>query len=367
MSRACVLATLLPLLALAGCESSGASSRGPFVMRKPQWDYQSYDRIAVLPVQVSEKVKSALSELDREAAEEAARQATFLLEDRLAANGQFTVLPRGALDDVLSAQDAQGLATMEEPASILPAGKITEADALLVGSLEQFALKTEQSEELQPVYVRDDAGHIIRDEAGQPRLIREEVVKLHRHEARVGGRFRIIEAQTGKVLYTHAVEPILHADSQRDAPPRAKPAELAENAAKEWAEDFYVNVAPIRRQAKFKSEMLTVALDYYQGRYDETKEIPATQSEFLVVVRKLPPVCNRTRCRVTVAAARGGEYFDQDFVWSSADPVRGVAIRVPVQKLKEAGGEKFYARLYCEGEAEPVLERKFYLATGESE
>jgi hypothetical protein len=290
-----------------------------------------------------------------------------MLEDALATNGRFTVLERGALNDVLTEQDLSQLADVADPSTVLPPGKIQAAQALVVGKITDFDLKAERAEKRRPVFAKDSRGRIRRDRSGRPIVVREEIIPIFRHQGTVGGSVRVIDAATGKTIFAHQVPPITHDDAQQGAPPRATPEELAVEAAKEMAVDFYKHIAPIKTEVKLKSDMLIVALDYYDGEYDKTKKVSTELDEFLLVVRELPPECDRNSFRVAIAPEDGRNVFEEEFVWSSHNPVRGQAFRVPVELLKSAGAEKFVAKLYnAEGE-EPLLDREFKLEVPEEE
>ncbi len=341
---------LLLVLTTWGCNGGGGKSA--YITRYPSWDWRSYERIAVLPYHYPK---------DRKGAAEAARQATYMLEDLLAANGNFTVLERGALKDVLTEQDLSRLADIADPGTILPPGKVQIAQALVVGKITGFDLKAERSEKRLPVYAKDRSGRVRRDRRGRPIVVREEIIEFFRHAGTVGGSVRVIDTATGEVVCAHRVPPITYDDHQQGSPPRASPAELAQEAAREMAVDCYQHIAPIQARVKLKSDSLIVALDYYDGEYDKTKKISTELDEFLLAVRRLPGECDRNPFRVAIAPEEGRNIWEQEFVWSANNPVRGQSWRVPVEALKSAGGEKFVAKLYSGGGEQPLLKREFEL------
>lgn len=340
----------LLLLAAWGC--NGGGSEHTFITQYPQWDWQQYERIAVVPFR---------HHGNEPGAREAARQATFMLEDLLATNGNFTVLDRDALAAVLTEQDLSQLADVADPSTVLPPGKIQIAQALVVGKLTEFHTDRQREDKRRLVYAKDRKGRIRRDHAGHPIVVREEIVPFFRHEGTVAGSVRVIDAATNKVIFAYSVPPITHDDAQRGSPPRATPSELAVAAAKDLAVDCFKHIAPIRTDVKLKSSSLLVALDYYDGEYDDTKKIPFELDSFLLVVRKLPQQCDRNSFRVAIAPEDGRNIFEEQFVWSSNNPVRGKSWKVPVELLKSAGAEKFVAKLYSGSGEEPILDRDFKL------
>jgi len=344
------LVPLLLMAALAGCNGGGG---GAYITQFPKWDYQSYERIAVAPVQVN----------DRRAAE-AAEAAAYMLVDQLTANGAFTVISYADLEEVLTAQDLSRLADVADPSTALPEGRILGTQALVVAKIQQFDLDRERKDIRIPRYARDRKGRIIRDRRGRPRLVGEDVIPVFYHRAKLGGTIRVLDAATLEVLVSHRVPPIEVEDKQHGNPPRASPEELALRAAEEMAVDAYKHIAPIRTKVKLKSKMLAIALDYYEGRYETTKKVPTTLEKFLLVLRDLPKSCDRNAFRVTIAEEEGRDYlFEHELVWSGNR--RNVAFDVPVSTLTATGGEKFVAKLFAAGNPEPILDRDFELVPPE--
>jgi len=340
---------LLPALFACGC---GSSSKSTYITRYPVWDWESYDRIAVIPFAYPESEPHA---------SEPARHATFTLDDMLAANGNFTVLERAALSDVVAEQDLSQLADIADPSTLLPPGKVKIAQALVVGKLASCDTKAERVEKRVPVFAVDRKGRIRHDRYGRAIVAREKVVQYFQHQGTVAGSVRVIDAATGKVLFAHTVPAITHEDSERGRPPDMTPEQLAIEAARELALDCYTHLAPVQIKVKLKSDMLICALDYYDGAYDKTKKISTELDEFMLVVRELPKACERNPFRVAIAPEEGRNIWEEEFTWTAANPVRGVTFNVPVEMLASAGAEKFVAKLYSGNGEQPVLKREFKL------
>lgn len=354
MLRGFVLGCALLALNLGGC---GGGSKTAYITQFPEWNWESYDRVAVLPFRYPPGKRGA---------ESAAQQATYMFQDMLAANGRFTVLERGALRDVLSEQDLSLLADTADPATVLAPGRVQIAQAIIVGSITQCDTRAERVEKRRPVFAKNRRGRIIRDRHGRPIVVREEIRTYFRHEATVSGSVRVIDAATGRIVFSHRVQPITFDDSQQGAPPRASPSELAIEAAKELAVDCYTHIAPIRAAVKLKGDSLIVALDYYDGQYDKAGKIPAELDTFLLAVRRLPRSCDRNSFRVAIAPENGRNIFEREFVWSTNNPTRGEVFEIPVDLLRQTGQEKFEAKLYSAGSESPLLKRGFKLKQPEN-
>lgn len=347
------LVVVLALLIVAGC----SKRRSAPIVHHPDWEYQDYQRVAVLPFKAGQP-----------AAAEAARQAGFLLEHQLTESGAFTILTRSDLADVLTEQDLSRLTDVTDPDTALPEGMVQVAQAVVIGTITEFDLKRELVQRRIPRYAHDKKGRIIRNRRGQPIVTGEDVYTEHRHVARVGGNLRVIDAATGRVLLSHSVPAIERDDFQRGAPPRATPEELAVEVALEIATDFYRKIAPQRIKVKLSSKCLVVAAEYYEGKYDKLKKVPVTMDEILLVAHRLPPECDRNSFRLAISPEEGHEYLiEHEFTWSPSLGNRGEVIHVPLSVLKDSGYQKFTAKLFSVGHDEPILERDFKLVEPEEE
>ena len=350
MLRGLTALSFFVVLTMGGC--GGGSRRDAYITLFPRWDWEAYDRLAVVPVEHPRGKRGA---------GQAAAQMANVLEDELAANGNFTLLDRNALSKVLTEQDLSRLAGVADPRTVLPPGKIQAAQAIVVGEITEFELARDRTEHRLPIYAKDKKGRIRRDRKGRRIIDREIIIEVFEHRATVGGRVRVIDAATGKVILAHKVPPITHERRKRGSPPDMTPADLAIEAAKELAVDCYKHIAPIRSRIKLDSDNLIVALDYYDGKYAKTKKVSTELDNFMLAVRELPSGCNRNAFRVAIAPEDARNIWEEKFVWSSHNPVRGKSWTIPVQLLKSAGQEKFVAKLYAAGAEQPMLERDFKL------
>lgn len=345
--RARCSALLALLLPLAGC---GEGKRRAEVTQFPAWDFQEYRRILVTPIKSPNP-----------AARPAAERATRLLEDHLIASGAFEVLSAAERAAILKEQDLSRLEDVADADTAIPAGRIKAAQALVVGQITTWHTDVQQQQQRVPRFARASNGRLIRDaRTGQPVIAGYDVYVSVRHIAHVAGTVQVIDSATGKVLLSHSVAPIELQDEGRGGPPSASPQDLAMQAALEMATEFAKRVAPQRTAVKLSSRNLFVATEYYEGRYDNTKKLPATLSHFLLVVSNLPPECDRNDFRVEITAVEGREpLFRQEFTWSHSFGVRGQAYEIPMATLNASGASAFVAKLFSRGSDAPILKTEF--------
>lgn len=346
-----LVAALLGILLVAlttGCGGSGGK-RVAMITRDPGWPYTKYERIAVVPFQVLAPIAS------RPGIGEAAAQATYLVEEQLTANGAFTVLSRDALKDVLTEQDLSRLADVADPATVIPAGKIQAAQALVMGIINVYDLEQTMQLEQRPIYARDRQGRILFDRAGRPVVARVEQTPIYRHAAKVGGSLRVYDTATGTVLKTVRIEPVERDASSRGSPPAESAPQLARECAIALATGLYEGVAPIRKEVKLDKDSLVIASNYLDGEYAEIRKLPSAREKFIVAVRGLPKEAEFNSFRLVVATKEGAVLFEQQFTWTGANPVRGMQYEIPVRKLTDTGGSEFFAKLYSGADEEPVL------------
>jgi hypothetical protein len=340
-------AALAALLPFAGC--GGGKT---YVTRHPQWEYEQYQRVAVVPAKPSDP-----------RAQEQAKLLADRLTTLLADTQTFHVLSRSEMQAVFAEQDLSNMADAIEEGTALPAGKIEIAQALIVPKITVYNLLADRSEQKVPIYRLGPDGFPLRDRAGRVLPpIGEESHFVYRSGAELEGSVRVVDAATGRILFSHSTAVKSRIRTAHDRPPKESPEQLAGEAIAELALDFAKQVAPTRMKVDLKSSMLILARDFFDGKYDEIKKVSRAAQDFLLVVRDLPPTADRNDFRVAIAEENGREnLFEQEFTWSASSGKQGVSFPVPVEKLAAAGGTKFVAKLYSAGDPEPKLQRTFAL------
>jgi hypothetical protein len=294
-------------------------------------------------------------------------RAAGVLADRLTSelseNGAFTVLSRAELKQVFAEQDLSRLAEDVESGTVLPEGKLKAAQALVSTKITDYKLIDERRQETIPRFAVDPRGIPLRDPAGRRIIVGQDVVWVYTRGAEVEASVRVIDAATGKILLSHTARVAPRPRTSHDPASGRAAQDMAEAAVDELAVEFYKVIAPTRTKVKLKGDMLLVATDYFDGHYDTVKKVPRSASEFIVAVRDLPETCERNQFRVAIAAERGHEnLFEQEFIWSSSAGPEGVSFRVPVETLTAAGADRFVAKIYSDGDPQPILTRNFALA-----
>ena len=344
---------LLALLVTVGCSKRKRAN----IVRYPDWEYQDYSRLAVLPFRATTRDATG-----------AACQAESYLVDLLTNGGSFQVATRGDFAAIMTEQDLSRLAGVADPATALPEGMVQVAQAVVVGTITECDMRRERKEQRKPRYARDRKGRVVRDRRGQPVVVGEDVYVAYRHVARVGGNVRVLDAATNRVLVSYTVPALEKDASNWNSPPRETPEELAADLAREVATEFYRQIAPQRVAIDLDSDCLIVATGYFEGKYEDTDEVAKNLPEMLLVVRDLPRACDRNNFRVTVSVRDEYEYLvEHEFTWSPSMGRRGEVVRVPVATLAQTGAEKFVAKLFSEGDEHPIRERKFKLVEPESD
>lgn len=358
-----LLAGVALAASLCGCKGGSGGSKETVITLHPKWNYDKFQRIAVVPMGVDSAVRGP----EQAVAREAAAQAGAALSDRLAANGQFTVVALDSIKDVLAQQDLSRVADLADPGTQIPAGKIQAAQALVVSRITNCDLKQVREERRHPIYMRDMNGRLLVDRLGRPRISGERVTNEFRHEARVSASVRVIDAATAETLLAYNVPPVVMEKERDNSPPEQSPRDLAVLAARQIGVEFANRIAPQQIKVKLKSDMLTLATGYYDGAYEKLKTVNPSLEKFLVVVGGLPAPCERNPFRVAIVEEGNREVLvEQEFIWTGSSQ-RGVSIEVPVAKLVENGSSVFQAKLYSVGDDRPLLTREIQMEVPKGE
>lgn len=333
-------------LAMVALGVFGCGGKTAYVTQYPHWEYEKYERLAVVPMNEPPGAGEVLT--DR-------------LTTLLAGNGAFRVLSRSEMREIAQEQDLASLATGVNDGAGLSEAQIEIAQALVIAQITEYEPIATREQRKVPIYGRDRRGRVARNSAGLPIVVGEQTHWVYQHGARVTGSVRVVDPATSAVLLSDTQTIQSQMLESVDSPPRVSPAEMARRATQELAMAFYKKIAPVRIEVKLKSDMLVVATDYFDGRYDTFKDLPPSRPSFLVVVSDLPSECDRNRFKIAIAPKdERRNVFEQDFEWSDGLGKQGMTFEVPTSTLVDSGAIEFVAKLYS-GDPEPILERDFKL------
>lgn len=323
------------------------------IRRYPGWPFEKFQRLAATPFGAS----------DRRAAQ-VARTIEDRLIDLLTSNGAFTVLPRGELKDVLTEQDLSQLADVADPSTVITPGKIKIAQAIIVGRVVEFDLARERGDRRVLRPLRDRRGMPVRDSFGLPRM-REEVVTVYRHAARLAASVRVINAATGELLVSQTVGPFTAEKEAEGGPPRESPEDMLGAAIDKVVQRLYQTIAPTSMVVKLDDDSLIVAKGFFDGEYEKTRKLSTDMEKFLVAVCGLPDECDQNPFRIGIALEDAKEnVLEREFVWKAGAGRAGVSIEIPIAELEPHVGAKeasFVVKLYAGGDPKPIFDRSFKL------
>lgn len=337
-----LIATLVLSGLLSGC-GGGGSRREAVITVYPQWEFEGYERIAVMPG------RAVVPAAVRDAGLLADRLTTLLQGSR-----KFEVLSRTELDQVFEEQDLAKIADAIDEGTALPTGRIRNAQAIVSTTLTDYVLIADSEVRREPRFALDARN--------RPYIAGYDEVLVFRHGAQVEGTVRVVDAATGRILLSHTARVAPRPKTARGAPPRETPQQIAAEAARELSVEFFKRIAPITIEVKLDRDMLFVATDYFDGRYRESRRLPLDIDDFYLVIRDLPEECQRNDFRVAISELEGRtNLFEAEFMWVGGLGPEGQSYRIPLQTLTATGGEQFVAKLYAGRDPRPILTSEFRL------
>lgn len=326
---------------------AGAPDEKTVIVRAPEWDYRKFERIAVAPFGCSDPRGAAAAEA---------------LHDRIVAGltacRAFTIMSRADLRQVMQEQDLANLSDAVDPATRITPGKIQAAQLLLVGKVTAYDASRERFEKSVPRLSLERTGR-----RGVAPALREERVAAYRHRVRLGASLRLLDTATGETVYSCAAGPVEKSEEKTGRAPDEDIPELRAEAIGELSAALLGKIAPSRIEVELDSDMLLVATDYFDGKYEDTRKIPADRRTFLVAVVGLPAECAGNPFRLVIALHDGREsLIEREFTWPADAGARGVQFEIDSGALLGKTSERkpeFVAKLYAGVDAPPLLERKF--------
>jgi hypothetical protein len=280
------------------------------------------------------------------------RGAGEIIADKLAsslvANGSYKVFNRNDLKTVMDESDLQLALGGDSAAAPEKLKKLTQVQAILVGTVTTYAATTNSQNRQDPVYATDRRGNSY--VAGYRTYV------WTRNEGNVSVTAALIRVSDGTTIYA-TPEPAWARVWAEGSPPKkdghACVAEAADGVSSRLVETF----APVRKQIEVNpAKALRTATELYDNKWTYSDSFKATDEKMFVVVA-LPASCDRNRFRLAVV--RKGQREDlasQDMQWDKRHSGFGYAFS-PKQIADKAGPGDYEVKFYSG--PEPVMRHAF--------
>jgi len=289
------------------------------------------------------------------------RGAALVVADALAAalrtNGTYRVYNRNELEQLLNERDRQIAFGSDPAAAAKQISAIPNVQAILVGTVNTYAVDRQVDHRKQPQYAYD--------ENGNPYVIGYVQYDFVRNTGSASVSASLIRVPSGSPI--QSTPGAVHQEYfSEGSPPRLSEHSCRELAVRDVVGAMVEQFAVVRKVIEVKEkEALRLSTGLFEGKWEEADQFSIHDNQMFVVV-SLPPAADRNRFRIGIVPKGGREVIaSQDIVWSRNFPQRGQGFPFsPKDLLAKAGGAgEFTVKLYS-GE-EPVLTRDFKIETGE--
>jgi len=266
----------------------------------------------------------------------------------LAANGAYKVYNRNDLKTVMDEKDLQLALGGGSAAATDKLKKLTQVQAVLVGTVTTYAATRNSQNRRDPVYATDRRGNSYI--AGYRSYV------WTRNEGNVSVTASLIRVSDGTTI--HATPQPSWARIWAEGSPAQKDAhacvaEAADNVAFQLVETF----APVRKQIKVDpTKALRTATELYDNKWTYSDNFKATDEKMFVVV-SLPASCHRNRFRIVVVRkGQREELASQDIQWDKQ--YSGFGYEFSPKQIAANDGPGQYEIKFYSG-PEPVMRRMF--------
>ncbi len=281
------------------------------------------------------------------------RGASDIIADQVAAglmaNGSYKVFNRNDLKTVLDESDLNIALGADSVAAAGQLKKLTQVQAILVGTVTTYAATSNSQQKQDPVYSYDRKGNA---------YVSGYRTYVHtRNEANVTVTATLIRVSDGSTIYA-TPEPAFARVWAEGSPPSKDTNACASEAAGTVAANLVSTFAPTRREIKVdENKALRIASELYDNKWTYQDTFQQTDEKMFVVVA-LPSSCDRNRFRVTII--RKGERQDlvtQDIQWDKKHGGFGYLFS-PKDIAAKGGGAGEYEVKFYSG-PEPIMRRAF--------
>jgi hypothetical protein len=267
----------------------------------------------------------------------------------LVGNGTYKVFNRNDLKAVMDEKDLQIALGSDAAASAAQRQKLTNVQAILVGTVATYDSTSNSQPRQDPIYAFDSRGNMYI--SGYRNYV------WTRNEGNVSVTANLIRVSDGTVIATTARPPMSQAWAEGSPPskdPHACLAEASDGVAVQLVEWF----APVRKQVKIDAtNTIRLASELYDNRWTFQDTYKVGDKKMFVVV-ELPPVCDRNQFRLTIVRKEGRtDLAERDIRWSKEHKSFGYDFD-PSEIAAKGGGPGDYEVKFYSG-PEPVLRRAF--------
>jgi hypothetical protein len=266
----------------------------------------------------------------------------------LMANGSYKVFNRSDLKTLMDESDLAVALGADATAAAGKLKKLTQVQAILVGTVATYAGTTSSQPRQEPVYATDKRGNSYI--AGYRSYV------WTRNEGNVSVTAALIRVSDGTTIYATA-QPVWSrvwaegSPAQKDR--NACLAEAAASVAVQLVETF----APVRKEINVDpSKALRTATELYDNKWTYSDKFKATDDRMYVVVA-LPASCDRNQFRLAVVRkGQREELASQAIKWSREHA--GFGYQFSPRKIAEKDGPGEYEVKFYSG-PEPVMRCAF--------
>jgi ribosome-associated translation inhibitor RaiA len=274
------------------------------------------------------------------------------LANALMANGTYTVFNPNDVEALLNQQDLQAALSSDASAGAATGelSKLTNTQALLIGTVTTYAGTTSQTPKQEPIYATDRKGNRY--------IARYQTVMFTHNEGNVAVTASLVRTADGTTIEATGeakTASVVAEGAPAPKDPYACVAEAADDVVRQLVEHF----APIRKQISISgSKTIRLASgDKYDNEYPWADEF-AIDCERMLVVVMLPPECDRNQfCFTIVRKDQRENLVEETFVWNRANQDRAFQLS-PAQIAAAGGGAGEYELKFYSG-PEPVIRKKF--------
>jgi hypothetical protein len=266
----------------------------------------------------------------------------------LMANGTYKTFNRNDLKALMDENDLQIAMGGNSAAAAGKLKKLTQVQAILVGSVTTFAATSNSQPQQVPDYDTDRYGNSY--VSGYHTVIHT------RNEANVSVTASLIRVSDGTTIYA-TPQPLWARVWAEGSPPGKDVHACSSEASAMVAAQLLETFAPIRKQIKVDPhKALQTASELYDNKWTYQDTFKAADAKMYVVVA-LPASCDRNRFRlVVVKKDQREELASQDIKWSKEHA--GFGYTFSPGKIAAKGGPGEYEVKFYSG-PEPVMRRKF--------